>query len=217
MTMVCFSENSQLAQAFTVDSEGSPVFTIKLLDDELYFLGDKPDCSRIIAKWYYSKKNKSGQILLACCLLRPIKHTELSWTSAEFVFKKTYKLWNFTFEERWTVILKISNFPLLLECWGIQMPRIWRFWNHCHHLWQMSWKANYFFWGSLVNTPNTSNAKISIWAGKPQQQGLVKYFSSDHFRGIGVKTLLKIVNSAEDTEDTIDKILAEPATQIKTA
>ena len=34
------------AQAFTVDKEGSPVFTIKLLDDEYLLLGD----DRIVSK-----------------------------------------------------------------------------------------------------------------------------------------------------------------------
>ena len=43
---------------------------------------------------------------------------------------------------------------------------------------------------------------------KPTSKGLVKYFSSDHFKGIGVKTAQKIVDLYGD--NTIDKVLAEP-------
>ena len=43
---------------------------------------------------------------------------------------------------------------------------------------------------------------------KPTSKGLIKYFSSDHFKGIGVKTAQKIVDLYGD--NTIDKVLAEP-------
>ncbi|MFQ6810507.1 MAG: ATP-dependent RecD-like DNA helicase [Streptococcus sp.] len=43
---------------------------------------------------------------------------------------------------------------------------------------------------------------------KPTSKGLVKYFSSDHFKGIGLKTAQKIVDLYG--EDTIDKILQAP-------
>lgn len=43
---------------------------------------------------------------------------------------------------------------------------------------------------------------------KPTSKGLVKYFSSDHFKGIGVKTAQKIVDLYGD--NAIDKVLAEP-------
>ena len=43
---VFFRKLAAQAQAFTVDSEGSPVFTIKLLDDEYLLLGD----DRIVSK-----------------------------------------------------------------------------------------------------------------------------------------------------------------------
>ena len=41
-----FRKLASQAQAFTVDKEGSPVFTIKLLDDEYLLLGD----DRIVSK-----------------------------------------------------------------------------------------------------------------------------------------------------------------------
>ena len=72
---------------------------------------------------------------------------------------------------------------------------------------------DYTFWGSLVQHPKYGQQlKISRYErAKPSSKGLVKYFSSDHFKGIGGKTAQKIVQLyGEDTEDTIDKILAEP-------
>ena len=72
---------------------------------------------------------------------------------------------------------------------------------------------DYTFWGSLVQHPKYGQQlKISRYErAKPSSKGLVKYFSSDHFKGIGVKTAQKIIQLyGEDTEDTIDKILAEP-------
>ena len=72
---------------------------------------------------------------------------------------------------------------------------------------------DYTFWGSLVHHPKYGQQlKISRYErAKPSSKGLVKYFSSDHFKGIGVKTAQKIVQLyGEDTKDTIDKILAEP-------
>ena len=72
---------------------------------------------------------------------------------------------------------------------------------------------DYSFWGSLVQHPKYGQQlKISRYErAKPSSNGLVKYFSSDHFKGIGVKTAQKIVQLyGEDTEDTIDKILADP-------
>ena len=72
---------------------------------------------------------------------------------------------------------------------------------------------DYSFWGSLVQHPKYGQQlKISRYErAKPSSKALVKYFSSDHFKGIGVKTAQKIVQLyGEDTEDTIDKILADP-------
>lgn len=72
---------------------------------------------------------------------------------------------------------------------------------------------DYTFWGSLVQHPKYGQQlKISRYErAKPSSKGLIKYFSSDHFKGIGVKTAQKIVQLyGEDTEDTIDKILSEP-------
>lgn len=69
---------------------------------------------------------------------------------------------------------------------------------------------DYTFWGNLVQHPKYGQQlKISRYErAKPTSKGLVKYFSSDHFKGIGVKTAQKIVDLYG--EETIDKILAEP-------
>ena len=69
---------------------------------------------------------------------------------------------------------------------------------------------DYTFWGNLVQHPKYGQQlKISRYERtKPTSKGLVKYFSSDHFKGIGVKTAQKIVELYGD--ETIDKILAEP-------
>lgn len=69
---------------------------------------------------------------------------------------------------------------------------------------------DYTFWGNLVQHPKYGQQlKISRYERtKPTSKGLVKYFSSDHFKGIGVKTAKKIVELYGD--ETIDKILAEP-------
>ena len=69
---------------------------------------------------------------------------------------------------------------------------------------------DYTFWGNLVQHPKYGQQlNISRYErAKPTSKGLVKYFSSDHFKGIGVKTAKKIVDLYG--EETIDKILAEP-------
>jgi len=65
---------------------------------------------------------------------------------------------------------------------------------------------DYTFWGNLVQHPKYGQQlKISRYErAKPTSKGLVKYFSSDHFKGIGVKTAQKIVELYGD--ETIDKI-----------
>ncbi|PRT75953.1 ATP-dependent RecD-like DNA helicase [Streptococcus anginosus] len=69
---------------------------------------------------------------------------------------------------------------------------------------------DYTFWGNLVQHPQYGEQlKITRYErAKPTSKGLVKYFSSDHFKGIGVKTAQKIVDLYGD--NTIDKVLAEP-------
>lgn len=69
---------------------------------------------------------------------------------------------------------------------------------------------DYTFWGNLVQHPKYGEQLklIRYERAKPTSKGLVKYFSSDHFKGIGVKTAQKIVDLYGD--NTIDKILAEP-------
>ena len=69
---------------------------------------------------------------------------------------------------------------------------------------------DYTFWGELVHHPKYGEQlKISRYErAKPSSKGLVKYFSSDHFKGIGLKTAQKIVDLYGD--DTIDKILEAP-------
>ncbi|GGE36215.1 SF1B family DNA helicase RecD2 [Streptococcus himalayensis] len=68
----------------------------------------------------------------------------------------------------------------------------------------------YTFWGDLVQHPKYGQQlKLSRYErAKPSQKGLVNYFSSNHFKGIGLKTAQKIVDLYGD--NTIDKILAEP-------
>ena len=69
---------------------------------------------------------------------------------------------------------------------------------------------DYTFWGNLVQHPKYGKQLklIRYERAKPTSKGLVKYFSSDHFKGIGVKTAQKIVDLYGD--NTIDKVLAEP-------
>ena len=69
---------------------------------------------------------------------------------------------------------------------------------------------DYTFWGNLVQHPKYGEQlKITRYErAKPTSKGLVKYFSSDHFKGIGVKTAQKIVDLYGD--NVIDKVLAEP-------
>lgn len=69
---------------------------------------------------------------------------------------------------------------------------------------------DYTFWGNLVQHPKYGEQLklIRYERAKPTSKGLVKYFSSDHFKGVGVKTAQKIVDLYGD--NTIDKVLAEP-------
>lgn len=69
---------------------------------------------------------------------------------------------------------------------------------------------DYTFWGNLVQHPKYGEQLklIRYERAKLTSKGLVKYFSSDHFKGIGVKTAQKIVDLYGD--NTIDKVLAEP-------
>ena len=70
---------------------------------------------------------------------------------------------------------------------------------------------DYTFWGSLVQHPKYGEQlKVTRYErAKPSSKGLVKYFASDHFKGIGVKTAQKIVDLYDD--NTIDQILADPS------
>lgn len=69
---------------------------------------------------------------------------------------------------------------------------------------------DYTFWGTLVQHPKYGEQlKVTRYErAKPTSKGLVKYFASDHFKGIGVKTAQKIVDLYGD--NTIDQILADP-------
>ncbi len=69
---------------------------------------------------------------------------------------------------------------------------------------------DYTFWGSLVTHPKYGQQlQISRYErSKPMAAGLVKYFSSDHFKGIGRKTAEKIIDLYG--ENPIGKILAAP-------
>ena len=52
---------------------------------------------------------------------------------------------------------------------------------------------DYTFWGNLVQHPKYGEQLklIRYERAKPTSKGLVKYFSSDHFKGIGVKNSAK--------------------------
>ncbi|WP_156008369.1 SF1B family DNA helicase RecD2 [Streptococcus ruminantium] len=69
---------------------------------------------------------------------------------------------------------------------------------------------DYRFYGNLITHPKYGQQlQITRYErSKPTASGLVKYFSSEHFKGIGRKTAEKIVQLYG--EDTINKILAEP-------
>lgn len=69
---------------------------------------------------------------------------------------------------------------------------------------------NYRFYGQVVTHPKYGQQlQITRYErSKPTATGLIKYFSSDHFKGIGRKTAEKIVELYG--ENTIDHILAEP-------
>ena len=69
---------------------------------------------------------------------------------------------------------------------------------------------DYTFWGQIVqHSKYGEQLQISRYErAKPTSKGLVKYFSSSHFKGIGLKTAQKIVDSYGD--NTIDEILEHP-------
>ena len=68
----------------------------------------------------------------------------------------------------------------------------------------------YTFWGQIVqHSKYGEQLQISRYErAKPTSKGLVKYFSSSHFKGIGLKTAQKIVDTYG--ENTIDEILEHP-------
>lgn len=68
----------------------------------------------------------------------------------------------------------------------------------------------YTFWGQIVqHSKYGEQLQISRYErAKPTSKGLVKYFSSSHFKGIGLKTAQKIVDIYGD--NTIDNILEHP-------
>lgn len=68
----------------------------------------------------------------------------------------------------------------------------------------------YTFWGQIVqHSKYGEQLQITRYErAKPTSKGLVKYFSSSHFKGIGLKTAQKIVDIYG--ENTIDKILEHP-------
>ena len=68
----------------------------------------------------------------------------------------------------------------------------------------------YTFWGQIVqHSKYGEQLQITRYERtKPTSKGLVKYFSSSHFKGIGLKTAQKIVDIYG--ENTIDKILEHP-------
>lgn len=69
---------------------------------------------------------------------------------------------------------------------------------------------DYTFWGQIIqHSKYGEQLQISRYdRAKPTSKGLVKYFSSSHFKGIGLKTAQKIVDTYG--ENTIDEILQHP-------
>lgn len=70
---------------------------------------------------------------------------------------------------------------------------------------------DYTFWGTIVQHPKYGEQlKVTRYErAKPTSKGLIKYFASDHFKGIGMKTAQKIMDLYGD--NTIDEILADPS------
>lgn len=70
---------------------------------------------------------------------------------------------------------------------------------------------DYTFWGQLSQHPKYGQQlQLSRYQrAKPSSSGLIKYFSSEHFKGIGKKTAERIVSLYGD--NTIDKILDDPS------
>lgn len=70
---------------------------------------------------------------------------------------------------------------------------------------------NYTFWGELTRHPKYGEQlKVSRYEReKPSSNGLISYFASEHFKGIGKKTAEKIL--ALYGEDTINAILEDPS------
>ena len=70
---------------------------------------------------------------------------------------------------------------------------------------------DYTFWGQLTNHPKYGEQlqMTRYERSKPSASGLIKYFSSDNFKGIGKKTAERIVDLYG--EDPIDKILEDPS------
>lgn len=70
---------------------------------------------------------------------------------------------------------------------------------------------DYTFWGQLTNHPKYGKQlqMTRYERSKPSASGLIKYFSSDNFKGIGKKTAERIVEIYG--EDPIDKILEDPS------
>lgn len=71
-------------------------------------------------------------------------------------------------------------------------------------------EENYTFWGELTQHPKYGQQlKVERYQrAKPSSAGLIKYFSSQHFKGIGKKTAEKIIHLYGD--DPIDNILEDP-------
>lgn len=70
---------------------------------------------------------------------------------------------------------------------------------------------DYTFWGQLTQHPKYGEQLKASRYERAQltSAGLIKYFSSDNFKGIGKKTAKRIVETYGD-DNTIDKILAQP-------
>ena len=69
-----FRQMAQIAEAFTVDKDGSATFTKKLLDDEYLLLVMIDRFKKIAARWGLSRRNKSkGEAVLRLWPLLPFQ------------------------------------------------------------------------------------------------------------------------------------------------
>ncbi len=223
MTMVCFQRKLAVqAQAFALKLKAALSSPLSFWMMNTYFWVTTGLFPRIVAKSKFHTQLQKEQIqgeakfhFWPLLPLRPIKHAELSWTSAEFVLERTYKLWNFTFRGDQAVILKISNFFRILlldedtdaedfEDFEIIVTG---------SMADVMEGEIYTFWGGLVQAPNMANGwKFpAMTKAKPSSKGLANTSPVTISRNRS-DTTQKIVQlyGEKMLRTPLSKILAEP-------